>query len=59
MGRKPIKDKPMQHMMRIRMTTEDRAAINRAAELDGVADSEWARRVLIAAANRRIKREKK
>ena len=56
MGRPPLPDEQRKvHTFRIRMTDEDREQINRAAESQGEAASEWARQILLKAAKRALK----
>lgn len=47
-GRPPLPDVTRKEVtFRVRMTESDRAAIAKAAELNGKTDSEWARDVLL------------
>ena len=55
MGRKKLSDDVRKaHMFRIRMTQSEREKINRAAAVDGEKSSEWARKVLLKSAKRKL-----
>ena len=56
MGRPPLPTEERKaHMLRIRMTDDDREQINQAAETEGESASEWARQILLKAAKRTLK----
>lgn len=53
-GRPPLPDTERKaHMFRIRMTQAERDEIDRAAEANSEASSEWARQVLLKAARKK------
>jgi hypothetical protein len=55
MGRPPLPEQERKaHMFRIRMTQAEREEINRAASADGENSSEWARKVLLKSAKRKL-----
>lgn len=50
MGRKPLGELGKSYMLRIRMTDDERAALDSAAALAGKPTSTWARDLLLSAA---------
>ena len=54
-GRPPVPKKGT--LLSVRFTESERAELEQAAKRDGVGPSEWARRVLLAAALRKDSRE--